>query len=59
MCNLMSDYALERRIILTNPARAFQIGNLLNEIQKKSKGNAMGYEEIAKMYLKEPVDYRV
>ena len=38
MCNLMFDYALERRIVLTNPARAFKIGNLLNEIQKKSKG---------------------
>ena len=38
MCNLMFDYAMERRIVLTNPARAFKIGNLLNEIQKKSKG---------------------
>lgn len=38
MCNLMFDYTLERRLVLTNPARAFKIGNLLNEIQKKSKG---------------------
>lgn len=42
MCNLMFDYALERRIVLTNPARAFKIGYLLNEIQKKSKGKRQG-----------------
>ena len=38
MCNLMFDYAVERRLLLSNPARAFKIGNLLEEIQKKSKG---------------------
>ena len=38
MCNLMFDYAIERNLIITNPARAFKIGGLLNEIQKKSKG---------------------
>ena len=38
MCNLMFDYAVERRLVLSNPARAFKIGNLLEEIQKKSKG---------------------
>ena len=38
MCNLMFDYATERRIVLSNPARAFKIGSLLNEIQKKSRG---------------------
>lgn len=38
MCNLMFDYALERRLVLTNPAREFKIGDLLNEIKRKSKG---------------------
>ncbi len=38
MCNLMFDYAIERNLVITNPARAFKIGGLLNEIQKKSKG---------------------
>ena len=27
MCNLMFDYAVERRLVLSNPARAFKIGN--------------------------------
>lgn len=38
MCNLMFDYALERRLISVNPARQFKVGNLLEEIKKKSKG---------------------
>ena len=34
MCNLMFNYAVERRIVLTNPARAFKVGDLLEEIKK-------------------------
>ena len=37
MCNLMFDYALERNLILTNPARAFKIDKLLKEIDQKAK----------------------
>ena len=37
MCNLMFDYALERNLILTNPARAFKIDKLLEEIELKAK----------------------
>lgn len=38
MCNLMFDYAVEHRLVVSNPARAFKIGDLLDEIKKKSKG---------------------
>lgn len=37
MCNLMFDYALERNLVLTNPARAFKIDKLLQEIEQKAK----------------------
>ena len=37
MCNLMFDYALERNLVLTNPARAFKIDKLLQEIEQKTK----------------------
>ncbi|MBR3607571.1 MAG: tyrosine-type recombinase/integrase [Lachnospiraceae bacterium] len=37
MCNLMFDYALERNLVLTNPARAFKIDKLLREIEQKAK----------------------
>lgn len=37
MCNLMFDYALERNLVLTNPARAFKIDKLLAEIESKAK----------------------
>lgn len=37
MCNLMFDYALERNLVLTNPARAFKIDKLLQEIEVKAK----------------------
>lgn len=37
MCNLMFDYALERNLILTNPARAFKIEKLLKEIDQNAK----------------------
>ena len=37
MCNLMFDYALERNLVLTNPARAFKIDKLLREIDQKAK----------------------
>lgn len=36
MCNLMFDYALERNLVLTNPARAFKIDKLLAEIESKA-----------------------
>lgn len=37
MCNLMFDYALERNLVLTNPARAFKIDKLLKEIDQNAK----------------------
>lgn len=37
LCNLMFDYALERNLVLTNPARAFKIDKLLTEIEAKAK----------------------
>ena len=37
MCNLMFDYALERNLILTNPARAFKIDKLIKEIDQNAK----------------------
>ena len=51
MCNLMFDYAVERRLILTNPARAFKVGSLFNEIQKKSKGKIpFTTEQVAELW---------
>ena len=47
MCNLMFDYAVERRIVLTNPARAFKVGDLLEEIKKKSKGKMFSKNELS------------
>ncbi len=37
MCNLMFDYAYERRLIDFNPARSFKIGRLLKEIENGRK----------------------
>ncbi len=37
MCNLMFDYALERRIITYNPARAFKVTHLIKQIEEEKK----------------------
>ena len=37
MCNMMFDYALERRLTLDNPARAFNVNNLLKQIEMEKK----------------------
>ena len=37
MCNMMFDYALERNLVLTNPARAFKIDRLRKEIEMNAK----------------------
>lgn len=37
LCNLMFDYALERNLVSSNPARAFKIDKLLQEIDDKAK----------------------
>lgn len=37
LCNLMFDYALERNLVSSNPARAFKIDKLLQEIDENAK----------------------
>ena len=37
MCNLMFDYAFERRLIYYNPARAFKVTHLIREIEEEKK----------------------
>ena len=37
LCNLMFDYALERNLVFSNPARAFKIDKLLQEIEENAK----------------------
>ena len=37
MCNLMFDYAFERRLIYYNPARAFKVTHLIREIDEEKK----------------------
>ncbi len=47
MCNMMFDYALERRLTLDNPARAFNVSNLLKQIEmEKKQKKAFNKEQI-------------
>lgn len=51
LCNLMFDYALERNLVLTNPARAFKLDKLLEEIEVKSKRKKpFNEEEVALLW---------
>lgn len=51
MCNLMFDYAFERKMIDSNPARAFKISKLLKEIEKDRKiKQIFTQDEISEMW---------
>lgn len=51
LCNLMFDYALERNLVSTNPARAFKIDKLLREIDENAKKKKpFGNAEVALLW---------
>ena len=51
MCNLMFDYAFERRLINYNPARAFKVTHLIREIEdEKKEKKVFTSEDIQKMW---------
>lgn len=51
LCNLMFDYALERNLVSSNPARAFKIDKLLREIDENAKKKKpFGNAEVALLW---------
>ena len=51
MCNLMFDYAYERRLVMFNPSRAFKITPLIKEIEEEKKVKPVfTSEDIEKMW---------